>query len=271
MDGKQRLSTVAQYLEDKFALTDLPPLTYYDEVDGEQCEVNVSGMKFSELPEPLQDILSSAMFTVIYFDNLSKSEERELFKRLNAGKPLSTKSRLLASCNNIDLLLNIGSHTLFDEMLTDKARDNKNEVSIVMKVWCMMNKPINEISFESKAFNPLFETVNITDEQRDAMDEVFSLIHDTHSALLEKGEKKIAKKLYTETNFVSLIPFFKEAVEASRDSEIMADWLCDFFTDDPRVASISDEYNDAVRNGSAKNANIVIRHEALDESYNRFI
>lgn len=266
MDGKQRLSTVAQFLEDKFALTDLEPVSYHDEADNAEHEVNISGMKFSDLPEALQDTISSTMFTVTYFDNLTAEEERELFKRLNAGKPLSTKSRLLASCNNIGLLLEIGSHSLFEEMLTEKARNNKNEVTLVMKVWCMMNLPVEEVSFESRVFNPLFETTNITDEQRTAMEEVFGLVADTHAALVEKGEAKVAKKLYTETHFVSLVPFFAKSVADSVDAETMADWLVEFFTSD-NGASVSEEYNTAAGNGSAKNSNIVTRHNALSESY----
>ena len=82
MDGKQRLSTVAQFLNDEFALSDLPPVSYMDEANGGECEADISGMKFSELPETLQDHLNSVIFSVTYFDNLSKEEERELFRYL---------------------------------------------------------------------------------------------------------------------------------------------------------------------------------------------
>ena len=41
---------------------------------------------------------------------------------------------------------------------------------------------------------------------------------------------------------VSLIPYFKKAVEAGIDENLMADWIVDFFkTDDG--ASISEDYN----------------------------
>ena len=138
MDGKQRLSTVAQFLNDEFALSDVEPVLVHDEETDKDIEVNISGSKFSELPESLKDHLNTVMFSVTYFDNLSKEEERELFKRLNAGKPLSVKSQLLASCNDIEGLMDIGAHPLFEEMLTDKARDNKNQVTLVMKAWCML-------------------------------------------------------------------------------------------------------------------------------------
>lgn len=67
MDGKRRLSTVAQFLNDEFALSDLPPVSYMDEANGGECEADISGMKFSELPEALQDHLNSVIFSVTYF------------------------------------------------------------------------------------------------------------------------------------------------------------------------------------------------------------
>lgn len=264
MDGKQRLSTVAQFLNDEFALTELPPVTYMDEGLNTECETDISGMKYSELPEAIQDQLSSTIFSVTYFDNLTKDEERELFKRLNAGKPLSTKSRLLASCSDIEGLLDVGSHELFDDMLTDKAKDNKNQVTLVMKAWCMMNMPIEEVSFEGKDFNPLFETASISDVERLKLDKVFGMIHDTHLTLVENKEKAVAKKLYTETHMISLIPFFAKAVESGIEVSMMADWLIDFF------GSHNEQYDIAAGNGSAKNSNIMVRNTVLAESFEQF-
>jgi hypothetical protein len=78
MDGKQRLSTVKEYLNDEFALTSIPPVNYFDEEKDEECAVDISGMKFSALPDALKDHLNNATFNVTYFDNLTKEEEREL-------------------------------------------------------------------------------------------------------------------------------------------------------------------------------------------------
>lgn len=269
MDGKQRLSTIKEYLNDEFALSQLAPVSYMDDEIGEECTVDISEKKFSELPEALQNFLNTVTINVTYFDNLTKEEERELFKRLNAGKPLSTKSRLLASCKDIEGLLNIGSHKLFDEMMTDKARANKNQVALVMKVWCMMNQEIHDVSFESKVFNPLLEKVEISETEKLAMIEVFNLIVDTHESLLGRNAKKVAKKLYTETHLISLIPYFAMSVQNNIVSEMMADWLIEFFgTTDG--ASVSALYNEAAGSGSAKSANIIDRDDALSESYTEF-
>ena len=271
LDGKQRLTTIKEYLNDEFALTKLIPVTYLDESINERKTCDISGLKFSELPEALQDHLNTVSITLIYFENLTKEEEREMFKRLNAGKPLSTKSRLLASCKDISELLDIGSHKLFSEMLTDKAKDNKNQVSLVMKTWCMLNQELDEISFESVIFNPLLEKINITEEEKNVMLNIYDLVVSTHDTLVnnETKYKKVAKKLYTETHLVSLMPFFKQAIESNTDVETFADWLVSFYnvkTD----ASVSEEYNNACAGGSAKHNAIMARHNALKNSYDTF-
>lgn len=270
LDGKQRFSTISDFINDGFRLSELPPVIFYNKITDETETEDISGKLMSELSEGLQDEIKSTNINVVYFDNLTKEEERELFKRLNNGKPLSTKSRLLASCKDIEELLDIGSHKLFEEMLTEKALANKNHVSIIMKIWCMMNKNIEDVSFESKNFNPLMETTEISGEERLEMVQVFDLIVDTHIILMERKEKKVAKKLYTETHLVSLAPYFAKAVKDGIDEERMSDWLVEFFKPIDGDISVSKDYNNACSNGSAKNVNIRYRNNALAESFAEF-
>lgn len=269
MDGKQRLSTVKEFLNDEFALTDLTPVVYMDEELDCECETDISGMKFSELPDALQNHLYTFNFNVTYFDNLTKDEERELFKRLNAGKPLSTKSRTLASAKDIEELLDIGSHKLFEEMLTEKARDNKNQVTIVMKSWAMLNKDVNDVSFASKDFNPMIEETEISDTEKVELVKVFDFIVDVHSELVDNKEKDVAKKLYTETHLVSLIPYFRKAIENDINESMIAEWLINLFKTE-NDSDVYNEYMNACTNGIARNANIVARNEALGKSYKEF-
>ena len=269
MDGKQRLSTIKEYLNDEFDLTDLPTVKYVDTTTGEEVEEDISGMKFSELPEEIQDILKDTMFSIIYFDNLTQTEERELFKRLNAGKPLSTKSKVLASCQDIEGILEIGQHELFNELLSDKARANKNQVSIVVKAWCMLNQPIDDISFEGKILNQLTENLVISADERAVLEEIFNLVVDTHTTLLFHKHNKVARKLYTETHLIALIPYFAVAIKNNYNSEKIAEWIFSFF-DNENGASVSPEYNAAAGAGSAKPVTIQIRNHALSNSFNKF-
>lgn len=269
MDGKQRLSTVKEFLNDEFALSKLSPVTYFDTEEDKEVVVDISNKKFSELPEGLKDFLNTVTFAVTYFDNLTKEEERELFKRLNNGKPLSTKARTLASARNIEELLDIGSHKLFEEMLTEKARASKNQVTLVMKTWTMLNKDIEDISFASKQFNPMIEKAEISDNEKLQLVKVFDFVVAVHDELKENHEKDVAKKLYTETHMVSLIPYIKQSLDNGVSEAMFAEFLIDFFKTE-NDSDVYAEYMEACSNAIARNASIVARHTVLGKSYGNF-
>ena len=268
LDGQQRSTTIYKFLNDEFALTELKPIPYLDE-NGEEQEIDISGLKFSELEEELQDIIKDATITVKYFDHLEQYQKAEMFRRLNNGKPLSTKARTLASSKDIEGLLDIGSHKLFDEMLTDKSKANKNQAVLVMKSWSMLNQDIEEVSFASKDFNPMIEETEISEAEKLELNKVFDFIVNTHTELVERGEKAVAKKLYTETHLISLIPFFKKAMEDTISEDMMAEFIISFFKTDNDSEAYK-KYETATHGGVARNTSIVARHEALNESFGEF-
>lgn len=268
LDGQQRSTAIYKYLSDEFALTQLKPIPYLDE-NGNECEIDISNKKFSELEEELQDIIKDATVAVKYFDNLNQSQKAEMFRRLNNGKPLSTKSRTLASAKNIGELLDIGSHRLFEEMLTEKSRANKNQAVIVVKAWTMLNREVEDISFASKDFNPMIEEVEIADNEKIELVNVFDYIVNVHDELVENKEKDVARKIYTETHMISLIPYIKNAMEKNISEPMFAEWLVNFFKTENN-SDVYADYMDACSNSVARNMNIVARHRALGESYKEY-
>lgn len=268
MDGQQRNTTIYKFLKDEFALTQLKPIPYLDE-NGEECSVDISGKKFSELEEELQDVIKDATITVKYFDNLEQYQKAEMFRRLNNGKPLSTKSRTLASAKNIEELLDIGSHKLFEEMLTEKSRANKNQVTIVMKAWSMMNREVENVSFASKDFNPLIEEAEISDAEKLELTKVFDFVVGIHEELVENKEKDVARKLYTETHLISLMPYLKKALDNEISESMFAEWLINFFKTENN-SDVYSRYMEACSNGVARNMSIMARNEALGESYEEY-
>ena len=268
LDGKQRCTTIYKFLNDKFTLTQLKPIPYIDE-DGNEQTIDVSGRKFSELDEELQDVIRDSTITVKYFDNLNQSKKSEMFRRLNQGKALSTKTKTLASAKNIEELLDLGSHKLFEEMLTKKSLQNKNQAVIVTKILTMLNRDVEDISFASKDFNPQIETMEISDGEKLDLIRVFNFIVNVHDELVDNKEKDVAKKLYTETHLVSLIPYMKDSLENGINEAMVAEWLINFFKTENN-SEVYDKYMEACSGGVAKNASIVARHNALGESYKEF-
>lgn len=268
MDGQQRNTTIYKYLKDEFALTELKPIPYLDE-NGNEGTVDISGKKFSELEEELQDIIKDATITVKYFDNLEQYQKAEMFRRLNNGKPLSAKNRTLASAKDIGELLDLGSHQLFNEMLTEKSRANKNQAVIVAKVLTMLNNDVEDISFASKDFNPAIEEMTVSDGEKLELVKVFDYIVGVHDELKENKEKDVAKKLYTETHLVSLIPYVKAAIKNNINEAMFGEYLINFFKTE-NDSDVYAEYMEACSNAIARNASIVARHKALGKSYSEF-
>ena len=268
LDGKQRCTTIYKFLNDKFALTQLKPIPYIDE-EGKEQTIDVSGRKFSELDEELQDIIKDSTITVKYFDNLNQPKKAEMFRRLNQGRPLSTKTKTLASAKDIEGLLDLGSHRLFQEMLTDKARQNKNQAVIVAKAYTMLTEEIVGISFASKDFNPAIETMEISDGEKLELVRVFDYVVNVHDELKENKEKDVAKKVYTETHLISLIPYVKAAMENNISEAMFAEYLINFFKTENDSETYA-EYMEACSNAIARNASIVARHEALGKAYGKF-
>lgn len=270
LDGKQRLLTLKSFFNNEFKLAELKPIEFYNELSDTIEIVDISNKTFEELSEGLQEKLRSSRITVTYFDNITKEEEKELFKRLNNGRPVTGKSKSLASCIDLENLLDIGSHELFNDMLSEKALENKNQAIIVMKAYCMMFLNNDEFSFESRVFNPLMEKTEISEEERIKMIPVFDMIKNIHEILIGRNEKKVARKLYKETHMISLIPFFVRAIDNGIEEENIADWVLEFFKPENGNTSISEEYNNACGSGSAKSISIQIRNSALENSYAEF-
>ena len=269
VDGIQRLSTITDFLNDEFSLSKLQPITYFDDELNKEITLDVTDMKFSELPEGLRDLINTTTLNIVYFDNLTFEEERTLFLKLNNGRPLTSKARSLASSKDIEGLLSIGEHELFNQMLTEKSRQAKNQAIISLKAWIMLNKDIEEISFASKKLNPMIENAQITDEEKLELSRVFDYILNTHEELAENHEKDVAKKLYTETHMISLVPFVKRSMENNISESIFASFLINFFKTENDSETYT-EYMDACSNGVARTVNIVARHNALNKSYTEF-
>lgn len=265
MEGVQRIRTFEKLLHDKLPVTVSDTAIPYleSEIDEEIDYHEIKNKKFSELPLSLQEHLKTTMISFKYFENLTPAEEVILFNRLNMGKPLSSKSKFIAAIKDLDGIFEVGTHSLFEEMLTPRALDSKNQIMIIAKVWCMLFIDLENISFELKHMSELFSEKVISDDEKGVLDSVFDLIQATHKVLVNSREKATAKKLYTETHMVSLTPMFKEAVDRGITDEDMANWLMEFF--DEKNA----EYEETI-SGSSKNAKIVTRDRILHGSFDSF-
>jgi hypothetical protein len=272
LDGKQRMNAIAGYINEDYELTPLPEVEY-EPLNGDGVvSIDISGKKFSELPEELQDAILSYSLTIYYYEQITEAQVATLFRKLNNGKPLSTKERNIASCVDIENVTEIGEHELFKSIITNKGFETRKQIPLVMKVWCMLNQ--EEVSFESKVFNHTMQETIITDEQREELNKVLDELKNVYMNLAEQFDDKakvraMRKKLASETHLISFVPFVKKALDENISTDMLTKFFINFY-DVADGASISSIYNDTVKGGSAKAVNIARRNEELLAAWDEF-
>ena len=265
LDGKQRLLSLITFALDQWAIEGIPPVQVSD--DGEPVDIN--GKKFSELPKEIQNIISGYSLQVIYFDDMTDEQARVMFKKLNSGKPLSNKEMNIASCVDISNFTEMGKHPLFDIALTEKAKGSKKQIFLLEKMWAILNKPLDELSFEAKKFNDLVSSIESTEEERKVLSQILDKMYAVYNLFDDtvKPEKTAKKKMTCETHFVSLVPFFKKGIDEEISDEMMKGFVTSAFSS---KSPVSDKYSASCRAGSAKTHNILTRNGELETAWNNF-
>lgn len=184
IDGVQRLDTVFSYLNDAFALSkNLKSV----EIEGETYEI--SGKKFSKLDEPVQDALREAQITVYDITEYTDKDVREMFARINAGKPLNTVQRMTPIMSDYfsDAVSAIIEHPFFEKILTSAQLKSSLDQSIAIEV-LMLSADSNDdytlSSFSRKDkenfityanFKDLKEEVELVQQALNKLDETFDI------------------------------------------------------------------------------------------------
>lgn len=251
LDGKQRSNALVEFLSDTLILDDLPELEYETE-DGSVETIDVSGLKFSSLPETLQDVVSDYSLTVYYFDGITEDEITELFWRLNNGKPLSAIELTRVKTKSKSAIAALAKHELFHTILTDSAINKFTHEEIILKAVAMIY--CKNPSLDTKFIRNMTETMELSEQQVDEMNAVFDSMLNHIAALKERGNKKLLKTITTKTHFLTCCYIQHKANKDGTGQ--MLEWIERFFAGSTTGASINDQYNAACKAGSSKMENV---------------
>lgn len=259
LDGKQRSTAIFEFINDKFPLTNIS-----DEF------AEFEDMYFSQLDGEMQDAILDFQLTIRYFDGITDDEVKELFYRLNNGKPLTNFEQVKAKCKSLEIAKDfIAENEIFKEDKLGKTEDKQLE--LFFKAWTIMFH--EHPSFEKKQLNPIMIETRVSEEQVKEMNEVFDYIYDGIKYLdglenEQKANEKARKRILTATHFLSLLPIAKMAIEDKVEDKNFILWAKGFYSGGRR-ASIDDVYNDYATRGSAKADSIAKRNTRLMDSYTK--
>ena len=148
-DGVQRLSTLKGFYNDEFAISKKA-----EPVIIEGTEYSIAGLKFSKLDQVVKDELDSSAITVYEITEYTDKDVREMFRRLNSGKPLNTSQKLTPDMSDelSNAIFDIVSLPFFEKRLTSAQLKSSVDQSIALEtlMLCSTNKDNDFASFRGK-------------------------------------------------------------------------------------------------------------------------
>lgn len=265
LDGKQREGAWERYINGEYALHETTPCVYNEQ--GE--EEDISGCYFENLPEWCKDVILDYSLTIYYFEDMTEEEVREFFRRINNGKPLTAIELTRVKAKSIDAFQRIANHDVVIDSISAKGKQRYTDELITMQVYAM--DKMENLDFGNKAFRPWIQEAIVDSvsesEIINGLDYVKHLF-DSVAASLEadatnKQDKRVAKKIRTRTNFVSIA---YAGILASRNNKDMGEFgtaVYKFF--DCTTTSTSTVYNSSVGAGSARSENVHKRKTAMQD------
>lgn len=265
MDGKQRITTIKKFMNDEFALEGLAPIEISDSDTGDIEEVDVNTLYFSEMEECLQNAIKDATITAIIINDPTEDEMCEYFYYLNNGMALNAITSTRAKARSRKAIAELGAHDLFKNSLTSKAFECYTNEDIVVKAYVMLHEEYP--SMETKVIRPMMEKIDITDEDKAQMKEIFDRMLSMYWKI---EDKKVAKRLLTRTHMISIVPVVWKSLQNGLSDEQMAEWFAEFFSG-KKSATISQIYNESAGSGSAKKEAVRRRLEEIDKHFTEYI
>lgn len=256
IDGKQRTTTFARFLNNEFALEGLEPFITDDE------EVDINGLTFDELSEEMQDTIKSYGLTVYYFSDITDEEIADMMSRLNNGKPLTGTENARIKAKNLPEIQQLASHKLLTDNLSETALRGYANEDIVIKLALLLNEQ-SELS--TKNVRNAYETFSFGENTVSEITNILDFVADAIEAATD--DKKVIKRITSKANLITVLYVAKQFMEISKEDyedkvSIYGDKLSQFFDGD-NGATISEDYNEACTNGTMRATNVITRNDEL--------
>ena len=259
LDGLQRLTNIHGFKNDKWVLTELPKI----KLESTNELVNISGLKFSELPEEVKDEINgyTITFKAVELEPDDDEEEvvREIFRRLNKGTKVSGEHLALVSAQkNVQNFVHrvITEHKLFTDVakFTDKAVLKSDKQMTVLQSIIYVSG-LDFCTFAAKDIEKFFMTNTITDEVLNHTEQLFDVI-----ANVFNNEHN---KFCTKINISSFVGFLN-----TQDNQEQAK---NFITWYSKNSKPGDAYKNNCGAGSTKKEKVNGRIKGLKELFEKWL
>lgn len=269
LDGKQRLTTINSYINDEFTILETSLPIY---IDGEVVEI--AGLKYSELPEEVQDLLIGEGIPNYTIDKeYTTDEEIELlFNRMNSSKPLTIhqKVKSLMGIKFSTLLNDLGDHKTILELSNfppGQIRDNKHQAAILQTMMILEK-------FKYRGFSAA-ETSRYAETVKNDLEGKIETLAKVEKALdyLAKVFTKKEKFLLKAVSFPMTVALAYNAIDRGIEPDFFALWSVAFNDAvlGEKEVNIPTNYLDYTSSGSTDLSKVHGRINAMQEHFDEFM
>lgn len=260
LDGKQRLTTVIEFCEDKFKLHKNTPNVFGHEV---------ANKKFSQLHEDFQDEILSTNFTIHQMRGLTDSERDEMFVRLNKGTPLSKIEQTRAMYSSLIAQIEaIAGLEFFQDHVTIPTNRFADQ-ELILQTAMILDEDHNLKGIGSVQIQKYVAELKLKGEL--LSDEIFNKFVKADDYLsMVAGDLGTAelKQILKKVNVPMVIVTALRAIEEDVPPTLFGEFLVNFLITNYKRDS---DYGIACQAGSAKKENVLVRLQEMDNGYVEFV
>ncbi len=243
IDGVQRLDTLSTFINDGFALSkNMKPV----EIDGTEYEI--AGKKFSKLDDPVRDEILSSQVQVYEITEYTDKDVREMFSRLNSGKPLNTTQKMTPNMSDYlsDAIFSIVSHPFFEKVMTTAQLKSSVDQAIALEILmlCAISNEYTVSSFSKKDRERFIEYYNfqVTNEKVDLIKSALDKLDENFDDDVKMPKTSISFIVYT----------IYKAIKDKKSTSKAIDAISNFLTN----YESNEEYKSYIKQGTSASESV---------------
>lgn len=212
IDGCQRLSTIAEFMDGDFKLPRSLP-----DVDG----MKLAGCGYKTLPETLKSALDDCSIILCIIEAATDEEVVELFRRLNNGKPLTAAQQNKAVMGErlARMVADLAGKPVFEKILSPtQLKRDEAQMIVVQSLMLLAGEVSNMRNKQIQAFIEEYaQSINEEDLQ------LLSELLDSLDTILPEGRNLNLKKLSVPAILKALSEFYRDEgrIEAFRENLLL--------------------------------------------------
>ncbi len=281
LDGKQRFTTVYEFMHDGFKLSENTPSIYkksnriVTDENGQRRkesiteEFEIAGKYYSEIGEHLQEKLNDTMLSVIMLIDATDEEIEDQFYRLNNGTALTKdqKTRVLLGDELSAFIDKVEESEFFSEkshksyFTSLQRKHGEIQTCILQGLMLVMDYPFKNFNNDTTMEFAKWFRVNHKQSDLEYCEELFSKLNEA----VPKGNK--ANKLMKKTNIPILAYNIQTIDEIGISLERYGEWIQEFFNS----YSPDCEYASYCGQGATSKAKVMARLEYVGKEIRKLV